>query len=309
MKTTENTLQSQSGAVSPRISESFIFDLFSKPESEWTEDEVSMYQQYNSVREAEAKAIKEAKVKKAAEMVESQRKANELYRQKMRDYEKSLVNDGSIGWFAKRLVSEHGYSTPPIRITEYQDKVPEYVTHAYSTEVMKRGYRLDLDKNTSEVISYIARWLTTHTKPGLMLRGYVGIGKTTMLYAIRDVMNILLNSRLVIVDAREVASAGRNNISRVYDLADERLLGIDDLGTEPTVVKSYGNELSPVGELLTHRYNKRMFTIITTNLTHKERNNVVVDELQEVYGDRLFDRFKEMFNMLHYDPGQKSYRK
>ena len=199
---------------------------------------------------------------------------------------------------------------PPLRITENVGMVPQYVEKAYMMEVLKRGCKYEADSNTTKIIATVSRWLTTHTKPGLMLRGYIGVGKTTMLYAIRDIISVLLNQQLQIVDARQIAALGRDGAERLKQLTETPLLGIDDLGTEPAVVKSYGNELSPVGELLTQRYNHRRFTIITTNLTTKTgSDNAVVDELQEVYGDRLFDRFKEMFNELNYDPNQKSYRK
>ena len=48
---------------------------------------------------------------------------------------------------------------------------------------------------------------------------------------------------------------------------DVDVLGIDDLGTEPSEVSDYGNVYTPVIDLLTKRYEEQLFTIITTNLT------------------------------------------
>jgi len=131
-----------------------------------------------------------------------------------------------------------------------------------------------------------------------------------MMWAIRSVLRHLLNENMDVVDARHIAELGKKGSSEFEELANKRLLGIDDLGTEPLVVKNYGNDVSPIVELLSKRYNHRRFTIITTNLTVKKgENGVDVDELQEVYGDRTFDRIKEMFNEMNYDGTMKSYRK
>ena len=48
---------------------------------------------------------------------------------------------------------------------------------------------------------------------------------------------------------------------------DIDVLGLDDLGTEPSEVLDYGNVYTPVIDLLTKRYEEQLFTIITTNLT------------------------------------------
>ena len=61
-------------------------------------------------------------------------------------------------------------------------------------------------------------------------------------------------------------------------------------------------------ELLSERYNYRRFTVITTNLTKKTVDGTEVDELLEIYGDRTYDRIRELFNSITYDGMQKSYR-
>ena len=71
------------------------------------------------------------------------------------------------------------------------------------------------------------------------------------------------------------------------------MLAIDDLGTEPAEVLSYGNVLSPVIDLLSRRYDDQLFTIVTTNLTPKQ--------IREHYGERMADRFNEMFERIIFD--------
>ena len=71
------------------------------------------------------------------------------------------------------------------------------------------------------------------------------------------------------------------------------MLSIDDLGVEPSEVLDYGNVLSPVIELLSRRYNAQLFTIVTTNLTPKQ--------IREHYGERIADRFNEMFERIVFE--------
>lgn len=302
--TQESTSPSPQAEGSRRISKEEIAALYSKPEDEWTEADCELLCKFNA-QEAEDER-KRDEARKAAEA--EQRAKIAAYWEKVRRQEEAQKNDGTIAWFMQGL---NRITTRPqaYRITEHQAMVPQYLEAAYRMEVERRGGTYQADEYTRAAIITISRWLTSHQKPGLMLRGYIGIGKTTMLLAIKDVMNVLLQESIQIVDARKVAALGRDGAGQLKALAEKRLLGIDDLGTEPSIVKSYGNELSPVGELLTDRYAAQRFTIITTNLTIKVKDGKEIDELQEVYGDRLFDRFHEMFNQVHYDANQQSYRK
>lgn len=71
------------------------------------------------------------------------------------------------------------------------------------------------------------------------------------------------------------------------------MLGIDDLGTEPSEVMDYGNVYTPVIDRLTKRYEEQFFTIITTNLTPQQ--------IREHYGDRIADRLNEMVKKIVFN--------
>ena len=73
------------------------------------------------------------------------------------------------------------------------------------------------------------------------------------------------------------------------------MLGIDDLGTEPSEVMGYGNVYTPVIDLLTKRYEEQLFTIITTNLTPQQ--------IREHYDDRIADRLNEMVEKIVFKNG------
>ena len=70
------------------------------------------------------------------------------------------------------------------------------------------------------------------------------------------------------------------------------MLGIDDLGEEEPTLINYGNRVTPVIDLISYRYNRMLFTMVTTNLTPPQ--------IRTVYGVRIADRFNEMMLVLHY---------
>ena len=92
-----------------------------------------------------------------------------------------------------------------------------------------------------------------------------------------------------IVDAKYIAYLCKNNYESYRKLISVDMLGIDDLGTEPSEVMDYGNVI----DLLTKRYEEQLFTIITTNLTPQQ--------IREHYGDRIADRLNEMVKKIVFN--------
>lgn len=70
----------------------------------------------------------------------------------------------------------------------------------------------------------------------------------------------------------------------------------DDLGAEQSL-KYYGNECNVMGEILLSRYeyyvSHDMLTHITTNLS--------ATEIENLYGNRVRSRMREMFNLLAFE--------
>ena len=202
---------------------------------------------------------------------------------------------GVQGWQCKRF-----------KIDKFSEAdVDNFLLMAYSKEVEDRRSTAILDEATREKIAKAAKWLTGDYKPGLLLYGGVGNGKTTLAKAICRTIGILYDSAystdrkgVCRISALEVAKQA-SNIEAFTRLKSQELLFIDDLGTEPANIKSWGNDISPVTELLYSRYDKLQFTLITSNLND--------EELQERYGLRIADRMAEMFEKLHYS--NRSYRR
>lgn len=187
---------------------------------------------------------------------------------------------------------------------------------AYEAEVKQRGNNMigSLgDKPMADLLQPIAQWLTDpNGKPGLLLYGSVGTGKTTALYAIRRVINAACQAErddntllgygkevIEVVKAKEIVQSYTDNSLHYLNLKRTDLLAIDELGVEPVDVKNYGNASEPIIDLLSYRYDKMKVTAISSNLTMKQ--------IEERYGLRLADRFNEMFHKVAFTG--KSFRR
>ena len=193
------------------------------------------------------------------------------------------------------------------RIEGYsKETVQEMLLMCYQHEVRKRRIPFQEDKETLEKIEKAAKWLTGDYKVGLLLYGIVGSGKSTLGKAICNLIGILHNSSISSerkgvfrVSALDLAKNVANDPMYFNKLKNQELLFIDDIGTEPASVKSWGNEFSTVVELLYARYDRQLFTIATSNLKDSD--------FGERYGIRIADRMEEMFERIYYQ--NKSYRK
>ena len=177
---------------------------------------------------------------------------------------------------------------------------------AYKAEVSYRGRTFVDDPTLSGYIKALADFLTSDsTKFGFMLVGKCGNGKTTLLYAFRELLNYLASSEVIsteytmeIKDAREITTLAKSDYSKIQSLKEKPMLAIEDMGKEPTEVLDYGNVYSPVVDILEYRYTKQLFTAATTNLTS--------EEIEQKYKERIRDRFREMFLRILFT--NKSYR-
>ena len=138
---------------------------------------------------------------------------------------------------------------------------------------------------------------------GLLIWGDIGTGKSTMLEIIREFCYLVRP----IVDGNRYNFRINNVIDVCADYAEESIHGgyrgirqyidsprvaFDELGSETVPTGRYGNFENVMQYIFQSRYDNRyhQFTHATTNFT--------IDQIQDVYGERIYDRFKEMFNFV-----------
>lgn len=177
----------------------------------------------------------------------------------------------------------------------------------YKAEVVKRRMQMIQDGTTEERVRKAAKWLSGKHKTGLLIYGAAcGTGKTTLANAMCNLVNYLFDS-VYSQDRKTVYRTSAINLVKMYSdnpeqykrMVSQELLFVDDLGTEPVNIKIYGNEFSPVTELLYNRYDWQRWTIVTSNLSD--------EQLKDRYGTRIDDRLREMFDRILFQG--KSYRK
>ena len=191
----------------------------------------------------------------------------------------------------------------------YED-LRDMVEQAYRHEVARRNGDPVITPDLERKISTVAKWLIDGKKPGLLLFGSIGSGKTTLARAIMRTVNYLYYS--VYRDERkEIAEISSVNLVKLAGTGEKQdedsftrfkkreMLFIDDLGLEPAAIKNYGNEILPVVDLLYYRHDRMLFTICTSNLD--------MEGLEEKYGKRTGSRFYEMFNRIGFT--NEDYRK
>lgn len=158
------------------------------------------------------------------------------------------------------------------------------------------GYLDDYD--TQKHIKEVARYMTEPQHSfGIALCGVCGNGKTTMMNAIRK-MHRSLGHRTETTSTTRIVNYVRSGHEIPIEFMNEPFLCIDELTNEPARVSYYGDQLTPIKDLLEYRYANRLFTIVTTNASPSV--------LEEWYGSRVRDRFREMF--FKVDFSNSSYR-
>lgn len=177
----------------------------------------------------------------------------------------------------------------------------------FKAAVKERGRLYEANREIEEIISRVGRWVSDPNAPfGLILGGMPGNGKTTTVRALQLLINLSelddpvnldyhdnpAKANLRLVNANELAVMFEKQEELYRNLRKVGILAIDDVGLEPLEYNKYGNIMSPLLDLFYYRYENRLMTIFTTNLTYKS--------MTERYGERFADRCNEMMYTVGY---------
>ena len=134
-------------------------------------------------------------------------------------------------------------------------------------------------------------------KKWVLFTGNMGTGKTTLLRGCKYAFGIIENKQANFFSTAkfnlEFGKSGEDAILQ----NEHGYLFLDDLGTEPKFQNRYGTVTDPISTLLFLRYESKARTFCSTNLDLKA--------LSERYGQRLTDRFREMFAVIAFEGESK----
>jgi len=169
-----------------------------------------------------------------------------------------------------------------------------------------RGKIFELNNANRYIIGQIALWYANDIRfdgdlnKGLLIRGTCGTGKTLSVQALNRIIYLGQKMHAGFVYSVDLQRFYANqDIESIESLKKRTYTIIDDLGVERVEAKYFGNVQEPFNDLFDYRYRNELLSIITTNL--------MPSEIEDRYGIRILDRFKETLNdlVLDYDSFRK----
>lgn len=148
---------------------------------------------------------------------------------------------------------------------------------------------------------------------GLLLYGNVGVGKTTMMKIFsRNHVQCYstVSCNRIVEKYNEEGDIGEYYAGRKVAANETPYLHeyhghcFDDLGTESIPGNFFGKQKNVMADVLQARYSNPNIPFNMTHIT----TNLSKDELKNIYGSRVYDRMREMFNLIEFT-GSESRRK
>ena len=162
-------------------------------------------------------------------------------------------------------------------------EVKEYLSMRYKNLVESRGKSILWNEQTLAAIDYVALWLFTPQRDGLLLYGKYGNGKTTLMTCLRDLFSkdrysdrLLFTTPAMII--RDMNKPPSDN--SLYNLV------------------VWGNRCTPLQDILVYRYDRRRITVLSSNCDN--------GDLLDRYGERVMDRIRESYTRVLFS--HESYR-
>lgn len=179
----------------------------------------------------------------------------------------------------------------------------------------------DIDGENERQISLVLRYFVgdkavekqgVFLHKGLLLCGNVGTGKSSIMEIMRQLAaDFFPANHFQSVTARELVLAYESQGSRgiekyIWNTSQEGYgnkkpvaLCMEDIGIGNENARYFSNSINVVAEILLGRY------VIYKSLPHRRithlTTNLNADKIEELYGNRVRSRFREMFNLILFE--------
>lgn len=184
------------------------------------------------------------------------------------------------------------------------DTAKQAVSKVYELELARKGKAIRLGSDQMSILDDIIRYFigdpasTIPLHKGIFLYGGFGVGKTFLFRTMQTLCRVvpltgmefdIVSTKALIQQVKEAKTTTPLGQYRKGNLL------LDDLGEEAGRaggdIQIYGNTEKVMDVLLSNRY--ELFDRF--NLVTHATSNADVDDLEDIYGSRLYDRFCDMF--------------
>lgn len=138
---------------------------------------------------------------------------------------------------------------------------------------------------------------------GILLSGPVGCGKTSLMQLLK---HLVPHQRpYSLIPSRNIVFAFNHlGYKTIEDYGNGSFFCFDDLGVEP-IGRHYGKDCNVMGEVILSRYELFISTKIKTHAT----TNLNAQELEDLYGNRVRSRMRQLFNLIAFNKNANDKRK
>lgn len=270
------------------------------------------------LREREQKMIEKRKWKK-----DEKKPATDAERTYKKDVEKldALMNPSNVNELIRSIsfTPEKSMKYVPEQIMDYKEAAK--VLHAALKHFIAMDRReLVINANKLKVYRMISQYIALDRdfekenpgfdlNKGLFIYGKIGTGKSILFNSLELIFKKMdffyhkferISCKKIVLQVDEV-----QKLSAINPYLKRQWM-FDDLGHEKNMLKLWGNNVNVMEEIMTERYNQ---FIDHGTKTHVTSNLAIADpdEITLMYGDRVRDRFNQMFNFIYM--GGESLRK
>lgn len=166
-----------------------------------------------------------------------------------------------------------------------------------------------VDDNNRKTIIQMYHYVTGspeclwNVNKGIYLGGKVGCGKTLLLQALCDILQMVSGYVIELIPANQlykrIQQDGIMSLSR-------RPLFIDELGREQLEINDFGNRMRPINDLMEARYESGARTFFTSNFSLDNLSKGRNDKGEMIgYGKYVGERIQEMTNIVTMPGGSR----